>query len=89
MMLILAIWDRAWPSTLVKLPTTTSSVFCVLLDICSTLVTVAGEFGDVAVPGHDAGEVGVVRAGGPIDGAESLLCAATDVGELARPTHRR
>ena len=33
-----AICERDWPSTVVKLPTATSSVFCGLLEICSTSV---------------------------------------------------
>ena len=33
-----AIWERAWPSTVVKLPTATSALFCLLTESCSTLV---------------------------------------------------
>ena len=33
-----AICERDWPSTDVKLPTAISSVFCLLIEICSTLV---------------------------------------------------
>ncbi len=37
-----AICQRVWPSTLVKLPTAISSVFCGLTEIWRTSVTAAG-----------------------------------------------